>query len=201
MTCDRIGIEVEASFMPPILDEEDLKGYKSQLVDHYYLVVDVDCEWKEEDVFVDRDLLLNDDHQDQLSVILLGKIDVPAGFESSYDDIGAELNFAPATKSSIEALEVIKVEEGYAKQPCAGKIDVPAGFESSYDDIGAELNFAPATKSSIEALEVIKVEEDYAKQPCAVCFEELLSGSEAILLHCSHVYHCGCIRKWFKMTN
>uniref|UniRef100_B9NBY4 RING-type domain-containing protein n=1 Tax=Populus trichocarpa TaxID=3694 RepID=B9NBY4_POPTR len=48
---------------------------------------------------------------------------------------------------------------------------------------------------------VIKVEEGYAKQPCAVCFEELLIGGKAILLPCSHVYHCGCIRKWFKMIN
>jgi len=81
------------------------------------------------------------------------------------------------------------------------RIDVPAGFESSDDDTGAELNLAPATKSSNEALEVIKVEEGYAKQLCAVCFEELLIGGKAILLPCSHVYHCGCIRKWFKMIN
>jgi len=36
MTCDRFCVEVEASIIPPILDEEDLEEYESKLFHHYH---------------------------------------------------------------------------------------------------------------------------------------------------------------------
>jgi hypothetical protein len=39
------------------------------------------------------------------------RIDVPAGFESSDDDTGAELNLAPATKSSNEVWRLLKLKK------------------------------------------------------------------------------------------
>lgn len=41
--------------------------------------MDVDCEWKEEDVFVDRDRLLNDDQETSRSIIhdIIGDLNIP----------------------------------------------------------------------------------------------------------------------------
>ena len=41
--------------------------------------MDVECEWKEEDVFVDRDRLLNDDQETSRSIIhdIIGDLNIP----------------------------------------------------------------------------------------------------------------------------
>jgi hypothetical protein len=49
------------------------------------------------------------------------------------------------------------------------------------------------------ALEVVKIEETNSE--CAICLQDLLVGAEAAKLPCSHVYHCGCIVKWFDRSN
>ncbi|CAK7337886.1 unnamed protein product [Dovyalis caffra] len=186
MACDKFCIEVEASFMPPILDEDDLSDYESQLFD-------VECEWKEEDFLVDRDRLLNDDQEVSRSIIrdILGDMNIPVR-AFMIDRI-----LACARQMAVDNI-YLSHKVLYMRV----RIDVPPGFESSEDDIiEGEINLVPASKSSVEALEIVKVEEEgYVKQPCAVCFEELLMGGEATRLPCSHVYHCGCIRKWLEKS-
>jgi hypothetical protein len=38
MIYDNFSVKVEASFMPPILDEEDLEEYESKVFDHYHKI-------------------------------------------------------------------------------------------------------------------------------------------------------------------
>ncbi|XP_059442943.1 uncharacterized protein LOC132175124 [Corylus avellana] len=56
-----------------------------------------------------------------------------------------------------------------------------------------------ASKSSVEALEKVKI-EGFPTQ-CVVCLEDILMGSEAARMPCSHVYHGDCIVNWLKKSN
>lgn len=56
-----------------------------------------------------------------------------------------------------------------------------------------------ASKSSVEALEKVKVEGFPTR--CVVCLEDILMGSEATRMPCSHVYHGDCIVNWLKKSN
>ncbi|KAG5536664.1 hypothetical protein RHGRI_024177 [Rhododendron griersonianum] len=77
------------------------------------------------------------------------------------------------------------------------------------EEIGGELMLVdafvtvPATVSSIEALEKVVVLDDGggggggvsgSVDQCAICFEELVGGSVASRMPCSHVYHGDCIQ-------
>jgi CxxC motif-containing protein (DUF1111 family) len=54
------------------------------------------------------------------------------------------------------------------------------------------------SESAVQALKQVKIEE---ASECAICLQDLLVGAEAARLPCSHVYHCGCIVKWFDRSN
>ncbi|KAJ9159321.1 hypothetical protein P3X46_024832 [Hevea brasiliensis] len=80
-------------------------------------------------------------------------------------------------------------------------IEVPAIiFEVASNDDPADLSLlVPATKSSIEALEIVKVDGPMNQQ-CSICLEEMLIGSEAICMPCSHLYHHRCICNWLERS-
>ncbi|OAY25758.1 E3 ubiquitin-protein ligase Praja-1 [Manihot esculenta] len=74
------------------------------------------------------------------------------------------------------------------------EIEVPVQTHTS-DGLGP----VPATKSSIDALETVKVEGS-VNQRCSICLEEILIGSEAICMPCSHLYHRSCICNWLERS-
>ena len=68
------------------------------------------------------------------------------------------------------------------------------------DDLGPPKTRS-ASKKAIEELEKVKIDESSGVVSCSVCFEEILIGTEAKRLPCSHVYHEGCIVKWLNESN
>lgn len=56
----------------------------------------------------------------------------------------------------------------------------------------------PATQSSIQALEKVRLQ---MAETCAVCLEEMLIGSEANRMPCSHVFHQQCIFQWLQLSH
>ncbi|KAJ9140613.1 hypothetical protein P3X46_031241 [Hevea brasiliensis] len=76
----------------------------------------------------------------------------------------------------------------------------PIIFEVASDDDPADSSLlVPATKSSIEALEIVKVDGP-RNQQCTICLEEILIGSEAVRMPCSHLYHHRCICTWLERS-
>ncbi|XP_068329587.1 probable E3 ubiquitin-protein ligase RHC2A [Pyrus communis] len=65
------------------------------------------------------------------------------------------------------------------------------------EDGGDEPQFVPASKSSIEELERTIVE---TSTMCSICREEMMVGSEATRMPCSHLYHGDCIVKWLQRS-
>ncbi|TQD72902.1 hypothetical protein C1H46_041559 [Malus baccata] len=65
------------------------------------------------------------------------------------------------------------------------------------EDGGAEPQFVPASKSSIEELERTIVN---ATTMCSICREEMMVGSEATRMPCSHLYHGDCIVEWLQRS-
>ncbi|XP_022715729.1 E3 ubiquitin-protein ligase RNF181 homolog [Durio zibethinus] len=57
-----------------------------------------------------------------------------------------------------------------------------------------------ASKGAIEALEKVKFEGNFTRQ-CVICLEEILDGSKASRMPCSHVYHQDCIVNWLEKSN
>ncbi|KAL3530304.1 hypothetical protein ACH5RR_009626 [Cinchona calisaya] len=55
-----------------------------------------------------------------------------------------------------------------------------------------------ATKSSIENLEVVRLDCSSSRNFCSICQEELLMGSQATKLPCSHMFHGDCVVKWLQ---
>ncbi|XVF22847.1 hypothetical protein REPUB_Repub12eG0206300 [Reevesia pubescens] len=70
-----------------------------------------------------------------------------------------------------------------------------------YND-SATSRMKPASKTTIEGLEKVVIDESFGTGvQCAVCLEELLIGSEARRLCCSHFYHPNCIVQWLNTSN
>ncbi|OMO62292.1 Zinc finger, RING-type [Corchorus olitorius] len=69
------------------------------------------------------------------------------------------------------------------------------------DDSDPEMR--PASKTVIEGLEKVKINEELGKSVgfCSVCLEEMVVGTEARRLPCSHVYHGDCIVEWLNGSN
>ncbi|KAL5544425.1 hypothetical protein UlMin_008209 [Ulmus minor] len=65
-----------------------------------------------------------------------------------------------------------------------------------YDDDDEPL---PASEEFIKGLPRQKVED--SDVVCSVCLEDVLKGSEAVALPCSHLYHGDCIIKWLHGSN
>ncbi|KDP25432.1 hypothetical protein JCGZ_20588 [Jatropha curcas] len=57
----------------------------------------------------------------------------------------------------------------------------------------------PASQESIDKLKDVRIEK--SDLDCSICLDELLVGSEAKCLPCSHVYHGNCIAEWLKNSN
>ena len=68
------------------------------------------------------------------------------------------------------------------------------------DLTNTEVNFRflAASKEAIEGLERVIVGSDQVDASCSVCLEDVLAGSEATKLPCSHLYHGDCIVKWLQ---
>jgi len=58
-------------------------------------------------------------------------------------------------------------------------------------------------RHSYRNLSKIRVEEGKESEAmmCSICLAEILAGSQATLLPCSHLYHEGCIMKWLGRSN
>ena len=59
--------------------------------------------------------------------------------------------------------------------------------------------FEPASAESIEGLEKVRIPVEKAVN-CLVCLDDVVVGSEAIRLPCSHFYHGHCIVKWLQTS-
>ncbi|XP_050220456.1 E3 ubiquitin-protein ligase SDIR1-like [Mercurialis annua] len=68
----------------------------------------------------------------------------------------------------------------------------------SDDDYYEELE--PAEESVIDALGKLKIESDNGVNRCTICLEELVIGSEATRMACSHIFHQECIRSWLQIN-
>ncbi|KAL3610641.1 hypothetical protein D5086_001661 [Populus alba] len=174
--CNKFCIVVEASFMRPVLvDEDDLEDDESQ---HLY---DADCDWVKRDFLVDRDQLLHDLETSRLTIRdILSVMDIPVRAFM----IDQVLTCARQMARSILLLDRKVL---YMKV----RVDVPPSFDESSsgggddDDDDDVLCFVPATASSIEKLEIVKVElEGSANQPCSVCFDQLLVVAAAVSQFC-----------------
>lgn len=77
--------------------------------------------------------------------------------------------------------------------------ELSEALRESMDDWEFTASLVCASKSSIEALE--KVEVEGGTTPCVVCLEDILTGSEATHMPCSHVYHRDCIANWLRKSN
>ena len=147
--------------------------------------------WVKRDFLVDRDLLLHDLETSRLTIRnILTVMDIL---------VRAFMIDQVLTCARQMARSILLLDRRVLYMNV--RVDVPPSFDESSgggdDDDDDVLCFVPATASSIEKLEIVKVElEGSANQPCAVCFDKLLVGCEATRLPCSHVYHCGCIRRW-----
>lgn len=72
-----------------------------------------------------------------------------------------------------------------------------------HEDQTAMIRFEAATKESIGGLERVRIEDegsDHMVVSCLVCLEDVLVGSEAIKLPCSHLYHKDCIVEWLQSS-
>ncbi|XP_050383646.1 uncharacterized protein LOC126800333 [Argentina anserina] len=68
-----------------------------------------------------------------------------------------------------------------------------------FDGIGDyEPLFVPASEVSISKLENTKIEE--CPTMCTVCVEDMMLGSEATRMPCSHLYHESCIVEWLRKS-
>nr|XP_027069731.1 E3 ubiquitin-protein ligase RNF38-like [Coffea arabica] len=61
--------------------------------------------------------------------------------------------------------------------------------------------FRATSPSCIRKLEVVRLEEDGSNKSCPICLEDLVLGSEVTRLHCYHVFHGDCIRKWLQESH
>lgn len=82
---------------------------------------------------------------------------------------------------------------------CCARCGNPA-LEAVVDvvDAGAFLDSchpAAASRSS-EKLATVAVRD--AGRDCAVCMEDLVPGSEALVTPCGHAYHPGCVAPWLE---
>ncbi|KAM7277735.1 hypothetical protein ACFE04_004869 [Oxalis oulophora] len=75
-------------------------------------------------------------------------------------------------------------------------------YESFDMDIEHDIQtkMVPASKEMIDNLEAVKINEENSIQ-CSVCFEDLLIGSEATSMPCSHTFHSDCITQWLHKNN
>ncbi|XP_022764198.1 E3 ubiquitin-protein ligase RING1-like [Durio zibethinus] len=85
------------------------------------------------------------------------------------------------------------------------------------DESSTTLNFKPASKSSIQALKRVKFGNDEdsllplkkrrrredmnSKKQCTICLDDFIDGEEIASMPCGHVYHDGCIVKWFETNH
>ncbi|KAL5544422.1 hypothetical protein UlMin_008206 [Ulmus minor] len=76
---------------------------------------------------------------------------------------------------------------------------LPLDHEDMAMDDDDDVRVVAASKEFIEGLERQKVED--SDIVCSVCLEDVLKGSEAIGLPCSHLYHGDCIVEWLQRSN
>lgn len=174
------SIEVVATFMPPL--DSSMEEEEDQFQDY-----DLECDTTSEEFVVIRDMLLNHDARSRNIIRdFLGNVEVPIR-PFMIDRI---LDHARRMASDNRYLgrKVLRMRVS---------IDVPPMFETmdEDDDDGQEVNLVPASESSIKALEMVKVE---GSKQCSICLEELMIGSEATCMPCSHLYHGLCIRHWLE---
>ncbi|XP_058180165.1 E3 ubiquitin-protein ligase RING1-like [Rhododendron vialii] len=144
----------------------------------------------------------------KLSPILSG-VGIPTNFHAPLiDDISSH----SWNLSSIERCPIHRLPKVPA---IVVHIPVDELEANGVEEIGGELMFVdafvtvPATVSSIEALEKVVVLDDGGggggvsglMDQCAICFEELVGGSEASRMPCSHVYHGDCIVRWLRTSH
>ncbi|XP_027182276.1 E3 ubiquitin-protein ligase Praja-2-like [Coffea eugenioides] len=61
--------------------------------------------------------------------------------------------------------------------------------------------FGATSPSCIRKLEVVRLEGCSSNKSCPICLEDLVLGSEVTRLHCYHVFHGDCIRKWLQESH
>ena len=65
-------------------------------------------------------------------------------------------------------------------------------------DRGPNVRFVAASEEAIAGLEKVRV--GVSEKECVVCLEDILVGSEATGLPCSHQFHGDCIIKWLNIS-
>ena len=75
-------------------------------------------------------------------------------------------------------------------------LPVPSDYEDEdLTMMDVDIPFVGASKSSIESLKRVRI-DDQAGVSCSVCLDDILVGSQATKLPCSHIFHGDCIVKW-----
>ncbi|CAK7355016.1 unnamed protein product [Dovyalis caffra] len=115
---------------------------------------------------------------------MLQEIESVARRMDSYDGVYLEVKIMEANHQEIRR----RVEED----------DIARAERESME---IEARPIPATESSIDGLERVVFDGLGLARDCTVCMEEIVSGSQAIRMPCSHVYHSECIVQWLQTSH
>ncbi|BFG21192.1 hypothetical protein CerSpe_074660 [Prunus speciosa] len=123
-------------------------------------------------------------HQDMIDTIIL-----PEAFKAAREHCGA-----PKVLRIAVRVDVYVADKNYMEEEFGGT-DV---LEVADDDGSDQPAFVPASRAFIEKLERARVVE--LSTMCSICMEDIVVGSEATRMPCSHFYHEGCIVEWLQKS-
>ncbi|KAK9940101.1 hypothetical protein M0R45_016776 [Rubus argutus] len=121
----------------------------------------------------------------------LQDLQVPSQVRTAVED--------PILKGTIEAR---RDSSYYARKYWHMEVEIDFCVRDDYGSFGTgdyEPRFVPASKLSIEKLEKTRAEVS-STTVCTVCMEEIMVGSEATCMPCSHLYHQDCIVEWLQKS-